>query len=510
MAEPDCGYRRAMIFRVLDEHPVGNLDEYIRRGGGTALRAARLVEPMDLVDAIAESGLRGRGGAGFPTATKWRSVLTNASVVRPTSVVINAAEGEPSTFKDRTILRNNVFRVFEGALIACHVVDSPELVVAIKDSFALELAIIERAVAEMRDAGWIDEIDVRIVRGPGSYLFGEETAMLEAISERQPFPRVSPPWRRGIDDSDDGNGDGATAELAGAAEAVGAPALVNNVETFANVALIVANGPTWFREVGTAASPGTVVCTVVGDTRRHGVGEFAMGTPLSEVIESIGGGANIGRRIIAVLPGASSAVVGAAALTTPLTHEDMQKAGSGLGSAGFFCIDDAADTFALAHGASRFLAIESCGQCVPCKDDGLAVTALLAQLLDGTAATDVSTKIGARLATITTGARCSLASQQQVVIASLVALCATTPVLSSSDAPDDATGRSERVLGSALRPLLDIIDGVAVLDDSFAGKQPDWSYDEQDSGLYPVQRLRGPSSETDGVVVPAPAVSGLT
>ena len=503
------GYCDAMIFRVLDEHPVGDLDEYVRRGGGEALRAARLVEPMAIVDVIAESGLRGRGGAGFPTATKWGSVLANASGVRPTSVVINAAEGEPSTFKDRTILRNNVFRVFEGALIACHVVAASELVVAIKESFAAELVIIESAVIDMRNAGWIDAIDVRIVRGPGSYLFGEETAMLEVISNRQPFPRVSPPWRRGIDDADDGDGDGATAELAGAVDTVGAPALVNNVETFANVALIVANGPSWFRGVGTADSPGTIICTVVGDTRRHGVGEFAMGTPLSEVIDSIGGGARVGRTIIAVLPGASSAVVGEGALTTPLTHEDMHAAGSGLGSAGFFCVDDAADTFALAHGASRFLSVESCGQCVPCKDDGLAVTALLAQLLDGTAAVDVSTKIGDRLATITKGARCSLASQQQVVIGSLVALCATTPVLSTSDAPDDAAGRAERVLGSGLRPLLDIIDGVAVLDDSFAGKQPDWSYAEQSSGLYPVQRLRGSPSETDDLVSPAPS-SGST
>ncbi len=177
-----------MVFRVLDEHPVGNLSEYVRRGGGDALRAARLVEPTDLVDVIAESGLRGRGGAGFPTATKWRSVLANASEVRPTTVVINAAEGEPSTFKDRTILRNNVFRVFEGALIACHVVAASELIVAIKDSFAAELAIIESAIIDMRDAGWIDAIGVRIVRGPGSYLFGEETAMLEVISNRQPFP----------------------------------------------------------------------------------------------------------------------------------------------------------------------------------------------------------------------------------------------------------------------------------------------------------------------------------
>ena len=499
-----------MIFRVLDEHPVDNLAEYLVRGGGEALRAARLVEPSAIIDTIGESGLRGRGGAGFPTATKWRSVLANASQVRPTSVVVNAAEGEPSTFKDRTILRNNVFRVFEGALIACHVVGASEVVVAIKDSFLAELSIIDAAVDEMRAAGWLEGIDVRIVRGPGSYLFGEETAMLEVISHRQPFPRVSPPWRRGVDAGEDGDGNGATAELAGVVDTVGAPALVNNVETFANVALIVANGPSWFREVGTAASPGTIVCTVVGDTRRHGVGEFAMGTPLGEVIDSIGGGARIGRKIIAVLPGASSAVVGEGALTTPLTYEDMHAAGAGLGSAGFLCVDDAADTFALAHGASRFLSVESCGQCVPCKDDGLAVTALLAQLLDGTATADVSTEIGARLATITKGARCSLASQQQSVIGSLVALCASTPVLSAAHAPDDATGRAERVLGSALRPLLDIVDGVALLDDSFAEKQPDWSYDEQSSGLYPVQRLHSQLSDTGDVARQAAVVAGAT
>lgn len=496
-----------MIYRVLDEHRVCDLADYVGRGGGEALRGARLVEPLVIVDLLAQSGLRGRGGAGFPTATKWRTVLANASPVQPTSVVINAAEGEPSTFKDRTILRNNVFRVFEGALIACHVVDASELVIAVKQSFAAELKIIEAAVTEMRDAGWIDSIDVRVVQGPGSYLFGEETAMLEVISHRPPFPRVSPPWRRGVDELVDG--DGATAELAGSDGAIGAPALVNNVETFANVALIVANGAPWFREVGTVESPGTIVCTVVGATRRHGVGEFAMGTPLSEVIEAIGKGPDAGRRIIAVLPGASSAIIREEALTTPLTHEDMRSVGSALGSAGFFCIDDAADMFGLAHGASRFLSVESCGQCVPCKDDGLAVTSLLAQLLDGTAADDVSTQLSARLATITNGARCSLASQQQVVVSSLLGLCATTPVLSGPDAPDDvATGRAERVLGSALRPLLDIVDGVAILDDSFADKQPDWTYDKSSSGLYPVQRLHGEGAATDALVEPlAPPVT---
>jgi NADH-quinone oxidoreductase subunit F len=485
------------LFRVLDERPCAGLADYIGHGGGDALHIARSMEPLAVVGVIAESGLRGRGGAGFPTATKWRSVLANASNAlpfRPTTVVINAAEGEPSTFKDRTILRNNVFRVLEGALVACHVVAAEELVVAIKATFELEVSILDSAIDELRGAGWLEGIDARIVKGPSSYLFGEETAMLEVVSHRHPFPRVSPPWRRGVDEATEGGGAAAaaSAELAGTTETVGAPALVNNVETFANVALIVAHGAPWFREVGTQDSPGTIVCTVVGDTLRHGVAEFAMGTTLRNVIIDVGGGAREGRRLIAVLPGASSAIIGEAALDTPLTHEALHAAGSGLGSAGFFCIDDAADTFALAHGASRFLSVESCGQCVPCKDDGLAVTTLLAGLLDGTAAQDVSKQIGDRLATITKGARCSLAMQQQEVIGSLVALCATTPVLSGVEVIDgDESGRAERQLGSALRPLLDIIDGQAVLDDSFADKQPDWSYDSHDSGLYPVQRLSG-------------------
>lgn len=481
------------VFRVLDQQPCEGLADYLAGGGGDALHIARAMQPQAVVQLLAESGLRGRGGAGFPTATKWRSVLANASSLRPTTVVVNAAEGEPSTFKDRTILRNNVFRVLEGALIACHVVEAEELVVAIKATFVREALIVGDAIADLVDAGWLEGLDVRVATGPSSYLFGEETAMLEVLSHRQPFPRVSPPWRRGVDDDLDGSGAAAaSAELAGALDSVGAPALVNNVETFANVALIVAHGAAWFRELGTDDSPGTIVCTVVGDTRRHGVAEFAMGTTLRDVISNVGGGARLGRRLIAVLPGASSAVVGEDALDTPLTHEDMRRVGSALGSAGFLCIDDAADTFAVAHGASRFLSVESCGQCVPCKDDGLAVTTLLAGLLDGSAAKDVSKEIGDRLATITKGARCSLATQQQVVIGSLVALCSATPVLSGVDVADgDAAGRAERVLGAALRPLLDIVDGQAVLDDSFALKQPDWSYDEHDSGLYPVQRLAG-------------------
>ena len=483
----------AIIYRVLDRTPCTSLREYINGGGGDALLAARKIGASKVIDAIEQSGLRGRGGAGFPTATKWRSVLTNASPDSSTPVVINGAEGEPSTFKDRTILRSNPYRVLEGALIACAVVEAEELVVCMKRSFTHEWARVTSALDEMVAQGWLGPLRVRYVAGPSAYLFGEETALLEVIGHRQPFPRVTPPWRRGVDEVGDHEALSATAELATPLGSAGAPALVNNIETFANVALIVANGPEWFREVGTDESPGSLVCTVVGDLQRHGVAEFAMGTPLRTVIEELGGGAQPGRHIIAVLPGASSAVVGETLLDTPLTHESLKAVGSALGSAGFHCVDDAADTFALAHGAARFLAVESCGQCSPCKEDGLAVMGLLQQLLDGTAPPDVEARIAGRLATVTNEARCSLATQQQVVLGSLVTLCAVEQQPVRLPDPDI----TERVVALALLPLIDIVDGVAIYDERHATKQPDWTYDLVDSGSFPAQRLQGQALETE-------------
>jgi len=489
----------ARIYRVLDETPCPSLSAYLSMGGGEALRTARAGGPSAVLDTIERAGLRGRGGAGFPTAVKWRSIVANSSDSTPTPVIINGAEGEPSTFKDRTILRNNPFRVIEGALVACTVVDAEELIVCMKHGFTREWDRVVSALEEITVEGWLDDIRVRLVAGPAAYLFGEETALLEVVGGRQPFPRVTPPWRRGLDEDQPGDVVSATAELATPNGSVGAPALVNNVETFANVALIIRHGSDWFREIGTRDSPGSVVCTVVGDVQRHDVAEFPMGTPLRTVIEELGNGARSDRRIIAVLPGASSAVLGEHGLDTPLSHEGFRLAGSALGSAGFHCIDDAADPFALAFGAARFLAIESCGQCSPCKVDGLALTEMLKQLLDGTAADDVESSIASRLATVTDQARCSLAMQQQVTVGSLVRLCATaTPPANrtTASALGGQSGFGDRIESSALVPLLDIIDGAAVYDLDHLRKQPDWSYELSDSGIFPAQRLQGQPVET--------------
>ena len=483
-----------MIHRVLDEQPCADLDAYVALGGGEALAMVRRVEPANVIDALTRSGLRGRGGAGFPTATKWSSVMANASPVQTTPVVINGAEGEPSTFKDRAIIRNNPFRVIEGALVACAVLGSDELIVCLKGSFTQEWQRLTSAVDTMREAGWLNDVTVRFVAGPNAYLFGEETALLEVVEDRQPFPRVSPPWRRGVDEDDDVAP--ANAPLATPQGSSAAPVLVNNVETFANVALIVRNGPDWFREIGTDGSPGSLVCTVVGDVVQSGVGEFPMGTSLREVIDELGGGPLPERRIVAALPGASGAVVAEKQFDTPMTHEAFRAAGTALGSAGFFCIDDAFSPLLAAHGAARFLAVESCGQCTPCKDDGLALTELLGGLIDGTAPEDAIGEIGSRLQTVTNEARCNLALQQQIVVGSLIARCGdlSRTTLGSSIPAEVVEAANARLLV----PLLDIVDGTAVFDEQEAKKQPDWTFDVVDSGTYPAQRLQDVPVTTEG------------
>jgi NADH:ubiquinone oxidoreductase subunit F (NADH-binding) len=383
--------------------------------------------------------------------------------------------------------------VIEGALVACAVLGSNELIVCLKRSFTHEWQRLTSAVDAMREAGWLKDVAVRFVAGPNAYLFGEETALLEVVENRQPFPRVTPPWRRGVDEAEDVAP--ATAPLATAQGSSAAPVLVNNVETFANVALIVRNGPDWFREIGTDDSPGSLVCTVVGDVVHSGVGEFPMGTSLREVIEELGGGPLPERRIVAALPGASGAVVAENRFDTPMTHEAFRAAGTALGSAGFFCIDDAFDPLLAAHGAARFLAIESCGQCTPCKDDGLALTALLGGLIDGTAPEDAIREISSRLQSVTNEARCNLALQQQIVVGSLIARCGDRLRSALGAAiPADVV---EAARARLLVPLLDIVDGTAVFDEQEAKKQPDWTFDVVDSGTYPAQRLQDVPVETE-------------
>jgi NADH:ubiquinone oxidoreductase subunit F (NADH-binding) len=267
--------------------------------------------------------------------------------------------------------------------------------------------------------------------------------------------------------------------MVGAGEAT--PALVENVETLANVAHVVARGPSWFRTEGTDASPGTVVCTVTGAVGHAAVGEVLMGTPLREVLEEIGGPPPPGGWK-AVLAGVSNAVITADQLDVPVSYEGLSSIGAGLGSAGFLVYGEGDDMVGLAAGVSSFLAVESCGQCRPCKVDGLRIAELLTKVAASQADERDVAEVHDRLRTVTDGARCYLATQQQVVVGSLVGTFA-------DEVEAHLAATAPAVEPTLVAELRDIVDETAVWDERHREKQPDWSYDPEWSGAAPVERF---------------------
>ncbi len=493
---------------MLPSEPVADLRHYLEQGGSRALRVARARSPIELIGDIEASGLRGRGGAGFPTGRKWRTVCRyQTGAVAPPTVVINGAEGEPGSFKDRALMRSNPYVVLEGALIAAHAVGADTVVVAVRRSFATERTRLATAIDELRDDGWLDDVDLQLFAGPEEYLFGEETGLLEVLDGREPLPRIAPPFRRGVEEVVDesvqeaaeqvidfgtDSTSAAGVELAGPTEeTIAPPTLVNNVETIANVTGIVSEGVEWFRAVGTDASPGTVLCTITGAVVVESVGEVAMGTPLLDVIESIAGGPRSGGHIRAVMSGVSNPLILGSQLRTPVSYEAMEQIGAGLGCGAFIALDDSTDFASLAAGVARFLAVESCGQCTPCKQDGLALSESLARLCQSDADEGTLEEIRSRLQTVTDSARCNLAYQYPVVLRSILDEF-------GDDLAGHVEGRSDPVPSDLVAPIVELEDGRATLEALHRDKQPDWTFEPVWSGESPADRLvdhRGPESE---------------
>jgi NADH:ubiquinone oxidoreductase subunit F (NADH-binding) len=474
--------------RLLDPAPVESVADYERLGGGAGLAAAAKLGPAATIEEVEAAGLRGRGGAGFPTGRKWRAVAEHAALDHPATVVVNAAEGEPGSFKDRELVRRNPYRIIEGAVIAARAVGADRVLVAMKGSFTVELARVRSAIAEVSAVGWTQPTMVDVLVGPEEYLFGEETGLLEVVEGRPPFPRIAPPFRHGADET--GDGDASAAGVVMATETgstAAAPTLANNAETFANVPGILANGPEWYRSVGTPASPGTVVCTVSGSVVRAGIGEVPMGTPLSDVIEMVGGGLPADRALAAVLSGVANPFIPPALVGTPVSYEAMEGIGSGLGAAGFMVFDDTVDLVAVTQGVARFLAVESCGQCTPCKVDGLAIAGLLARLCRGDADDALIAELTNRVGTVADGARCFLAHQQERVVGSLLTLFpeAVQAHMPSATASDVV----EAAVPVVIAPLVSLDGGQATIEERHASKQPDWTYEAVDSGKVPAERL---------------------
>lgn len=457
--------------RLLPDAPISSWSEFERaHDGGRGIDAARTLGADGVVDELTAAGLRGRGGAGFPVGRKWSSIRAGGDEVGERYVVANGAEGEPGTFKDRALMARNPYQVLEGLQIAAETVGAVHAFVGVKRSFIAQIDALERAAAEMTTAGVLGSIPVSIVTGPEEYLFGEETGLLEVVEGNDPLPRELPPYLMGLFATTPPVGWSAGSPAVDALTGSN-PTLVTNVETLANVPPILARGAAWYRTRGTDESPGTVLVTVVGDVVRAGVAEVDLGTPLSTVIESIGGGTRPGRRVKAVLSGVANPVVTAADLDTALSYEAMAAIGSGLGACGFIVYDDSTDMVAVARMVSRFLFVESCGQCPACKFGTGEVTAYLDTIAKGNGTERDVELVGARLATVTDANRCYLGRQEQLVISSLLRAF-----------PEDFVAHLEGGDPAPRLPvpkLVDLADGVAVYDDRQTKKRPDWTYHER-------------------------------
>ncbi len=439
-----------------DGRPIASLAEYVADGGFVGLQHVGHSTYEAVIDEITRSGLRGRGGAGFPTGVKWSGVIGGGS--GPRYACCNAAEGEPGTFKDRHLLRLNPYQVLEGLAIAARVIGAARAFICLKRSFAPEINRVRTALDELRAAGLLGStggLDIEIVLGPEEYLFGEEKALLEVIEGNLPLPRVLPPYLEGL--------------FRRPPEAN--PTLVNNVETLANVPHILRHGAEWFRRVGTAGSPGTMIFTLTGDIRRPGCFELPLGTPLRRLVEDCGGGTFAGRTLKAILAGASNAVITVDELDAPMDFDSLREAGTGLGSGGFIAYDDSACVVALAHVFSRFLYVESCAQCPPCKLGTGEITRLLERLERGEgSAADVQI-ILARCGTVDEGNRCALPIGERVLITSLIRRF-------EHEFHEHFQSRCPRARLLFLPKIVDLdpMSGWIAYDARQTLKQPDWQY----------------------------------
>jgi len=331
------------------------LDFYLQHEGYEGLRKALTKKPDEIIDLVKASGLRGRGGAGFPTGMKWQFVDKKTE---PRYIVCNADESEPGTFKDHLLMERNPHLLIEGCAIGCHAIGAKVAYIYIRGEFFHVQTVLERAIDEAYAKGYLGknilgtgfDCDVFVHRGAGAYEAGEETALLESLEGKRAQPRNKPPFPA----------------LVGV---YGKPTAVNNVETLCNVPVIVTRGADWYASVGPEKNGGPKLYCVSGHVRKPGVFEASMDITLRELIEGHAGGVREGRTLKAVIPGGSSVpILLPDQLDTQASFDAVQKAGSLLGSAAIVVLDDTTCMVWLAENLLHFYRHESCGKCTPCRE----------------------------------------------------------------------------------------------------------------------------------------------
>ena len=336
-----------------------SLDDYAAHGGWAGLQAALALTPTALLHEVVHSGLRGRGGAAFPAGIKWRTVALTAAPgdAAQKYVVCNADEGDSGTFADRMVMEGDPYMLIEGMAIAALAVGATQGIVYIRAEYPDALAVMAEAIARATAAGWLGErmhgsehvFHLRVFKAAGSYVCGEETAMLESIEGRRGLVRAKPP-------------------LPAVAGLFGQPTVINNVLTFAAVPLILARGGQFYRDYGVGRSHGTLPFQLAGNIARGGLVEKAFGITLRELVDGFGGGTRSGRPVKAVqVGGPLGAYVPEALWDLPLDYETYAAKGLVIGHGGLVVHDDSANLARLARYAMEFCAIESCGKCTPCR-----------------------------------------------------------------------------------------------------------------------------------------------
>lgn len=347
-----------ILLRNIDVPDSHALAVYKSRGGYRALeKVLRGMSPEQLIDEVKASGLRGRGGAGFPTGMKWGFVPKDSP--KPKYVVCNADESEPGTFKDRLLIERDPHAIIEGTILSAYAIQSHTAFIYIRGELFFGGKVLQRAIDEAAQAGYLGknilgsgyDLDLILHRGAGAYICGEETGLLSSLEGGKGWPKVKPPFP-------------ATHGL------FGCPTVVNNVETLAALPWIVDQGAAKYAALGTEKSKGTKLFSVSGHIRKPGVYEVEMGYPFKRFLEEDCGGVREGRRLKGVIPGgASMPVLRADEIEeVRMDYESMQAAGTLLGSGGIIVMDDSTCMVKAAWNVARFFAHESCGQCTPCRE----------------------------------------------------------------------------------------------------------------------------------------------
>lgn len=350
------------------------IEDYILHDGYKALlQVITAMSPQGVIDEIKKSGLRGRGGGGFPTANKWQIVHDAAGECK--YVICNADEGDPGAFMDRSIIESDPHAVLEGMAIAAYAVGASRGYVYVRAEYPLAVKRLRTAIRQAERAGFLGEnihnsgfsFTVEIRLGAGAFVCGEETALISSIEGERGMPRPRPPYPAisGLD---------------------GKPTLINNVETYANVPAIIRKGGDWFASIGTDKSKGTKVFALTGKIANTGLVEVPMGITLREIIFDIGGGVPGGHRFKAVQTGGpSGGCIPEELLDTPVDYENLTRLGSIMGSGGMIVIDDTSDIVSVARYFMEFSMDESCGKCVPCRIGTVKIYNILNKFLEGTA-----------------------------------------------------------------------------------------------------------------------------